>query len=80
MGLRELFGFTKQEEIKGPRKLAVNRLKCPQNHHCPAVHSCPVGALSQVGVGAPKVNYNLCTGCGKCARYCFPRALVMEKK
>ncbi|NCB01232.1 MAG: 4Fe-4S ferredoxin [Spirochaetia bacterium] len=54
--------------------------RCPQNHQCPAIHVCPAGALSQVGVLAPVVNYNLCTECGKCTRYCFPRALVMEKK
>lgn len=77
MGLRELFRFSSPQ---GARKLVVKIQRCPQNHQCPAIHVCPAGALSQVGVLAPVVNYNLCTECGKCTRYCFPRALVMEKK
>ena len=81
MGLRELFGFPpKQEKIIGPRKLVVVKQRCPQNHHCPVINSCPTGAISQVGLKAPVIDYKLCTSCGKCVRYCFPRALVMVKK
>lgn len=31
--------------------------KCLQNHKCPAIKVCPVGALSQEGFNAPKINH-----------------------
>jgi ferredoxin len=44
--------------------------KCPQNHPCPSVRVCPVGALSQDGYLAPKVDEEKCTECGACIEYC----------
>lgn len=72
--------FGSGEKITGLKTLVVKTERCPQNHRCPAVQVCPVGALSQKGFSAPVIDYETCTSCGKCARYCFPRALVMEKK
>lgn len=50
--------------------ITVHEQSCPQNHPCPVVKRCPVGALSQVGFGAPQVDPAKCTGCGLCARAC----------
>ena len=69
----------KQKEAPGVRTLAVRKNRCPQNHRCPSVSACPVGALSQTGYAAPVIDHKKCTSCGKCTRYCMPRALVMEK-
>ncbi len=80
MGLRELLGLPpKQEEIQGPRRLAITPNRCPQNHPCPAVRKCPTGALYQKGYNAPRVQAKKCTACGKCTRYCAYGALRMEK-
>ncbi|MGI6376984.1 MAG: DUF362 domain-containing protein [Anaerolineae bacterium] len=49
--------------------------RCPQNHRCPAVRVCPVGALSQDGHSAPRVDARLCTDCGRCQRTCPTGAL-----
>ncbi|MBN2201379.1 4Fe-4S binding protein [bacterium] len=57
------------------KTLEVRKNFCPQNHPCPAVRVCPTGALIQKGYAAPEVNPDLCTGCGKCVRQCFPGAL-----
>jgi len=70
---------TKQDETPGEKTLVVKTQRCPQNHRCPSVSACPVGALSQVGYAAPVIDYEKCTLCGKCRRYCMPRALVMER-
>mgnify|MGYP001855424003 CR=1 FL=1 len=40
------------------KKLKIIIDNCPQNHKCPAVKVCPVGALSQEGFNAPKIDYN----------------------
>ena len=55
--------------------IEVMQERCPQNHRCPAVRICPVGALEQSGFGAPVVNEEKCTNCGKCTRLCPMRAL-----
>ncbi|HKL58686.1 MAG TPA: 4Fe-4S binding protein [Sphaerochaeta sp.] len=68
-----------QEAAHGERTLVVRKARCPQNHRCPSVLACPVGALSQKGHAAPVIDYEKCTSCGKCVRYCMPRALVMER-
>ena len=39
------------------KKLKIIIEHCPQNHKCPAVKVCPVGALSQEGFEAPKIDY-----------------------
>ncbi len=75
--LSSLFGLKSPDTT--PKTLTVLKQRCPQNHRCPAVSACPVGALSQKGQKAPSVDRSLCINCGKCTRYCFPKALVMEK-
>ncbi|MHB0858640.1 MAG: 4Fe-4S binding protein [Anaerolineae bacterium] len=52
--------------------------RCPQNHRCPSLRACPVGALSQQGVAAPKVDPDKCIDCGKCLRTCPMGALQNE--
>lgn len=68
-----------QGNAPGEKILVVKKQRCPQNHRCPSVSACPVGALSQKGHAAPVIDYKKCTSCGKCTRYCMPRALVMER-
>lgn len=60
------------------KKLKIVIENCPQNHKCPAVKVCPVGALSQNGFEAPKMDYDKCIGCGKCSKRCPKKALVMN--
>ena len=69
----------KQEDAPGEKTLVVRKARCPQNHRCPSVSACKFGALSQKGYAAPVIDYKKCTSCGKCTRYCMPRALVMER-
>ncbi|PKL11363.1 MAG: 4Fe-4S ferredoxin [Spirochaetae bacterium HGW-Spirochaetae-8] len=77
----KIFGGSQAKETEtGTRKLVVHTRSCPQNHPCPSVRVCPVGALTQKGYAAPTIDYSKCTSCGKCSRYCFPGALVMEKR
>jgi ferredoxin len=77
----KMFGGAKAEEpATGNRKVTVRSHNCPQNHPCPALRACPVGAITQKGYAAPKIDYNKCTSCGKCTRYCFLGAIVLEKK
>lgn len=61
------------------KKLKIIIDNCPQNHKCPAVNVCPVGALSQEGFNAPKIDYNKCIKCGKCSNFCPKKALVLEE-
>ena len=60
------------------KKLKIIIDNCPQNHKCPAVKVCPVGALSQDGFNAPKIDYDKCIKCGKCSNFCPKKALVLE--
>lgn len=60
------------------KKLNIIIENCPQNHKCPAVKVCPVGALSQEGFEAPKIDYEKCIKCGKCSNFCPKKALVLE--
>lgn len=60
------------------KKLKVIIERCPQNHKCPSINVCPVGALSQEGFKAPKVDYKKCIKCGKCAEFCPKKALVLD--
>ena len=59
------------------KKLKVIVENCPRNHKCPSVDICHVGALSQVGFSAPTVDNGKCIKCGKCARFCPKKALVL---
>jgi len=76
----QFFTNHKKEELSGEKHLSVNKHRCPQNHRCPSVSVCKFGALSQKGHAAPVIDYEKCTSCGKCTRYCMPRALVMERR
>jgi len=75
----QFFTNHKEEKLSGEKHLSVNKHRCPQNHRCPSVSACKFGALSQKGYAAPVIDYDKCTGCGKCTRYCMPRALVMAR-
>ena len=59
------------------KELKIIIEKCPQNHKCPAIKVCPVGALSQDGFNAPKIDYNKCIKCGACAASC-PVSCISE--
>ena len=59
------------------KNLNVITERWPQNHPCPSLEVCPVGALSQIGYGAPKVDLDLCISCGKCTDFCPMGALVL---
>lgn len=76
-GMLGLFGGSKVAIPEGSN-LYVKKSRCPQNHPCPSVRVCPVGALSQKGFDAPKVDKNKCIKCGKCTKSCPMRALVFE--
>ncbi|MGE4353278.1 MAG: 4Fe-4S binding protein [Oscillospiraceae bacterium] len=69
-----------KSEVADPdnKALRVNINRCPQNHFCPAVRVCPVGAISQKGFSAPKVDMEKCIRCGKCVRFCPMRALSLS--
>lgn len=60
--------------------ITVNKTRCPQNHRCPAVAVCPAGALTQRGYGAPEVDTDKCTSCGKCAKRCPMGALSVRER
>ncbi len=61
------------------KKLKIVEENCPKNHRCPAVKVCPVGALTQNDFEAPKIDYDKCIRCGKCAKVCPKKALVLVK-
>lgn len=52
------------------KKIIVESKRCPQNHRCPSVRVCPVGAITQEGFAAPKINKKKCIKCGKCLTSC----------
>ena len=60
------------------KKLNIVVEHCPQNHKCPAVKVCPVGALSQKGFEAPKIDYDKCIGFARKRRWCWRRVLILE--
>lgn len=75
----KIFKADKNEEKDlTDKSLIVKKSRCPQNHACPSVKVCPVGALTQSGFTAPKVDMDKCIKCGKCVRFCPMRALVLE--
>ncbi|HHV56964.1 MAG TPA: 4Fe-4S binding protein [Firmicutes bacterium] len=64
------------------RVAVVNEARCDRSPFCPARQSCPAGALRQERLGlfrvsAPKVDPNLCTGCGGCTRVCPHGAITV---
>lgn len=58
--------------------LNVIQSRCPQNHPCPSIRVCPVGAMTQVGFSAPKIDMDKCIKCGKCVRFCPMGALQLS--
>lgn len=56
--------------------VTVRESHCPQNHRCPALRVCPTGALTQVGFGAPVIDAEKCTDCGRCVRVCPMSAMT----
>lgn len=58
--------------------LNVIQSRCPQNHPCPSIRVCPVGAMTQVGYAAPKIDMDKCIKCGKCVRFCPMGALQLS--
>jgi len=60
------------------RKLNVIENRCPKNHKCPAIEICPVNALTQENFEAPKIDYEKCIRCGRCASFCPKKALVLN--
>lgn len=75
-----MFGSNAKDDEKGnkDKKIVVNEHRCPQNHPCPSIKVCPVGALSQKGYDAPKVDMDKCIKCGKCVKFCPIRAISLE--
>ncbi|MGB4438262.1 MAG: 4Fe-4S binding protein [Sedimentibacter sp.] len=80
MSIFNIFQNSNEKENKdlSNKKLNVNKSSCPQNHSCPAIRVCPVGALTQKGYAAPKVDLDKCIKCGKCTKLCPMRALLFE--
>lgn len=71
--------------MAGKRIAVVSDERCDRSPFCPARQSCPVGALSQERLGlfrvsAPRVDPNLCTGCGSCARVCPHGAITVAAR
>ncbi|MCH3918537.1 MAG: 4Fe-4S dicluster domain-containing protein [Spirochaetia bacterium] len=73
--------FKKKDPIdRSSYILTINKSRCPESHRCPAVHVCPVGALTQSGNHAPRVNLSKCVKCGKCTHHCAFRAIKLVPK
>jgi len=64
------------------KKAVVDPHKCDQSPFCPVSRVCPVNAIVQekksffIG-STPKVDPELCVGCGKCVNYCPHGAVKM---
>ncbi len=50
--------------------VTVHPERCPQNHPCPSLRVCPTGAITQQGYGAPTIDMDKCTDCGRCSMSC----------
>lgn len=55
--------------------VAIDKSKCPHDHPCPLIRVCPVNAISQDKQGYPVIDYDICIGCDKCAKYCPMHAM-----
>ncbi len=73
----ELKGFIPDEKII--RKKTVALTECIQEIPCnPCVTSCPVGAISMKDINdIPRVDFEKCTGCGKCVSICPGLAIFL---
>ncbi len=58
--------------------LTISPAACPQNHRCPLIRVCPVDAIEQNGYGLPVIKEEKCIECGKCAKFCPTRAVVLK--
>jgi Fe-S-cluster-containing hydrogenase component 2 len=63
------------------KKAVIDTKKCDRSPFCPVKRICPVKAVEQKGgffsKEAPKVDHELCIGCGKCVAVCPMRAVKM---
>jgi len=59
-------------------KIKITPENCPQNHKCPLLDVCPVGAISQDGFSAPKIDDEKCIACGQCVVSCAYETLSFE--
>lgn len=71
------------KNIKLTPKATIVTAKCDGNPWCPSLKSCSAGAIKvkeSRGFSVFKkvtleVDEDLCTGCGKCVRYCAHKAI-----
>ena len=60
--------------------IKIDSIKCPQDHPCPLIKMCPVDAISQEGVGLPKIDNDKCIKCLVCVANCPLNAVEDSKK
>ncbi len=59
------------------QKPTINPEKCVRCRKC--FFNCPEGAITFDSQGKPKIDYNICKGCGICANKCPVKAILMKK-
>lgn len=67
------------------KKAVIDHNRCDKSPFCPVVRICPVNAVKQERIGlfkagVPKVDHDICTGCGKCVNYCPQQAVKIINK
>jgi Fe-S-cluster-containing hydrogenase component 2 len=77
-------GYLEESEVELPswerlKKGSVAIIECPQEIPCdPCKVSCPNGAIELENLNAlPKVNFDLCNGCGLCVQKCPGLAIFL---
>lgn len=75
----DLKGFVPDEKIITKKTAAL--AECIQEIPCnPCVTSCPVGAISMKDINdIPRVDFDKCTGCGKCVSVCPGLAIFLVR-
>jgi len=63
-------------------QLRLLSVKCPGKGTCgaPCVKACPEKAITLSDEGKPKIDWKLCTNCGKCTEVCIHEGLTMLGK